>query len=254
MGAARKEGRQVIDRTVPVPLYYQIACVLRDRVYNGEWLPGHRVPPEHQLTEEFKVSRHTIRQALATLEREGLIYRQAGSGTFVRSRKYSYPLSELRSFTEQMRDRGLVPSSKVVSLERHSPEPSLRSLLSQPDGTEVWRLKRLLLADGEPVAFEIMFLPVSVAPALDKEDMNGRSMYAYVEDNLGHRIAGATETIEAESAPLDIALLLETQEGAPILRLKNVTYLEGGRPLCFVDCYYRADRYIFSVSMPRRSR
>lgn len=68
----------MIDRTVPVPLYYQIACALRDRVYNGEWLPGHRVPPELQLTEEFKVSRHTIRQALATLEREGLIYRQAG--------------------------------------------------------------------------------------------------------------------------------------------------------------------------------
>lgn len=242
----------MVDRTSPVPLYYQIAQALRERIKNGEWLPGHRVPPEHELTREFGVSRHTIRQALASLERDGLIYRQAGLGTFVRSEKYSYPLSFLQGFTEQMEERGLKPSSRVLTLQKKLPEPFLRSSLALPEGREVYELKRLRLANGEPIALETMFLPVTLVPGLEQKDLEKISIYRFVEDDLGLKIIGATQTIEAERPPEDVARLLELEAGGLTLRMKNVTYLENMRPLCFVDCYYRADRYIFTVSMPRR--
>ncbi|NLG78267.1 MAG: GntR family transcriptional regulator [Firmicutes bacterium] len=242
----------MIDRTSPVPLYYQIAQTLRERIRAGEWLPGHRVPPEYELTREFGVSRYTIRQALSSLEKDGLIYRQAGLGTFVRSEKYSYPLSFLQGFTEQMEQRGLVPSSKVLLLEKKVPEPFLRSSLALAEGKEVWELRRLRLANGEPMALETMFLSVGIAPSLDKEDLEKISVYRLVEGKLGYKIVGATQTIEAEIPPPEVVRLLDIQPGSPVLRMKNVTYLENMHPLCFVDCYYRADRYIFSVSVPRR--
>lgn len=243
----------MIDRKSPVPLYYQVAKLLKERIENGELLPGHRIQPEYDLAEEFGVSRHTIREALSMLENEGLVYRQPGLGTFVQSKKYSYPLSFLRGFTEQMEERGLVPSSQVISFERLVPDPFLRSTLALPEGSKVWDLRRLRLADGESVAFEIMALPVSIVPSLEKQDLSRISVYRYVEESVGCRIGGATQTIEAEMASRDIVELLGTEEDVPVLRMKNVTYLENRRPLCFVDCYYRADRYIFTVSMPRRS-
>ncbi|HHY34400.1 MAG TPA: GntR family transcriptional regulator [Firmicutes bacterium] len=242
----------MVDRTSPVPLYYQIAQALRERIKKGEWLPGHRVPPEHELTQEFGVSRHTIRQALASLERDGLIYRQAGLGTFVRSEKYSYPLSFLQGFTEQMEERGLKPSSRVLTLQKRLPEPFLRSSLALPVGREVYELKRLRLANCEPIALETMFLPVTLVPGLEQKDLEKISIYRFVEDDLGLKIIGATQTIEAERPPEDVARFLGLPVDGLTLRMKNVTYLENMRPLCFVDCYYRADRYIFTVSMPRR--
>lgn len=245
--------RTLIDRKSPVPLYYQVAKVLKERIEKGQLLPGHRIQPEFDLVEEFGVSRHTIREALSMLENEGLVYRQPGLGTFVQSKKYSYPLSFLRGFTEQMEERGLVPSSQVISLERLMPDPFLRSTLALPEGSEVWDLRRLRLADSESVAFEIMILPVSIVPSLEKEDLAQISMYRYVEERVGCRIGGATQTIEAEIAPENVVRLLGVEGDALVLRMKNVTYLENGRPLCFVDCYYRADRYIFTVSVPRHS-
>lgn len=242
----------MIDRKSPVPLYYQVAEILKGRIMNGEWLSGHRVPPEFELRDEFGVSRHTVREALSMLEDQGLVYRQPGLGTFVRSDKYSYPLSFLRGFTEQMEERGLQPSSRVISLNRRLPDSVVRSALALPEGKEVWEFQRVRLADGEPLALETMFVPVSIVPSLGKEDLPRVSVYRYVEEKLGYRIDGATQTIEAEVVSEDAARLLEIPGNGLVLRMRNVTYLENGRPLCFVDCCYRADRYVFGVSVPRR--
>ncbi|MEW6398289.1 MAG: GntR family transcriptional regulator [Bacillota bacterium] len=241
-------------RGSPVPLYYRIAETLRERIAGRHWQPGDRLPGEHELMSEFAVSRHTVRQALSLLENEGFVYRQAGLGTFVRSEKSSYPLTHLQGFTEQMEERGLIPSSRVLRLGRAVPRPDVRSALALPKGQEVWELVRLRLANGEPMAVETTFAPAALVPGLDREDLSSLSFYRYVEEKLGRGIAGATQTIEAEVAYGDLAKLLLISPGNAVLRVKNVTFLNNMRPLCFVDCYYRADRYAFSVAMPRQSR
>ncbi|HEY8530967.1 MAG TPA: GntR family transcriptional regulator [Limnochorda sp.] len=241
----------MIQRDSPIPLYYQIASLLKARIESGEWPPGHRVPSEYELMAQFGVSRHTIRQAMAELEREGLVYRQAGRGTYVRATKSRYPLTYLRGFTEQMEERGAVPSSKVLELAKETPEPTVRERLDLPAGEEVWRLRRLRLADGEPMALETMYIPVSVMPDLDRYDLESSSIYRLMERERGLVISGADQTIEAETAAEAIARLLGIPADSAVLRMKNVTYLSDGRAGCYVDCYFRADRYIFYVSMPR---
>lgn len=240
-----------LDRQTPVPLYYQVSQILEQRILAGEWMPGHKIPTESILVEEFQVSRQTVRQALEDLVRKDLLYRQAGRGTFVKSPKSAYELSSLCSFTEQMKARGLEPSSHLVSLTREVAGGVAKTMLGAPDNEPIWRLERLRLADNEPMALEIMYLPVRFLPDLEKRDFATLSVYGAVEE-LGYKIEGAHQTLEAENCTEEVAAMLRVNPGAAVLHMREITYLKNQQPLCYVECYYRGDRYVFSASMPRK--
>ena len=104
-----------IDRSSKLPLYHQLYQILRDEIVRGEWQPGDMIPPESELTERYGISRTTVRQVLDLLVNEGLIYRQQGRGTFVAHPTLEQALVRIVSFTEDMRQRGFKPGTRVLS-------------------------------------------------------------------------------------------------------------------------------------------
>ena len=239
-------------KDAPIPLYYQIKTRLLESIETGQLKPGDRVPSERELTTHFNVSRMTARQALTELENQGYLYRLQGKGTFVATPKLDQPLAGLTSFTEDMRRRGLEPGAQVLSAEEVPAGRKAARALGLSETALVFRLERLRLAGGDPMALEIAHVPAALVPGLAEEGALERSLYGLLRERYGIRLIRATQSLEAVAANEYEAQVLHVKEGTPLLLLERVSRDEQDRPVEFVRSLYRGDRYRFITELNRR--
>jgi len=232
-----------IDRTSKLPLYHQLYEILRDNISRGEWQPGDMIPPESELIERYQVSRTTVRQVLDMLVNEGLIYRQQGRGTFVAHPTVEQALVRIISFTEDMRQRGFQPGTRVLSSALIPAPPDIAKKLEIEPGEELARLERLRLADGEPMSLEISHLIHRYCLGVLKGDYASNSLREMLERGYGIRLTHARQVIRATQASRDIARLLSIQPNAALLYIERVSYSQQNIPIEFLRIYYRGDRY-----------
>lgn len=238
----------------PVPLWFQIAERLRTGLEKGEFPTGSALPSESSLGRRFSVSRTTARAALDQLEHEGLVTRRSGKGSIVLPRRVDQPLNLLSSFAEDMRARGLVPSYRTQRIERVRATRDVAAQLGLDHGERVVCISRLLCADGIPLANCRSWLSpwVNAAGGVPRAaDLDGGSLYTWLENQCGARIAVGEELIEAAVADIQTASLLETQEGSPILKANRTSKTADGRVVEYAVLHYRADRYRYRIELVR---
>lgn len=238
-----------LHKGLPIPLYYQIKTRLLEQIESGQLRPGDRVESERELTERFGVSRMTARQALVELETEGYLVRVQGKGTFVASPKFEQPLMALTSFTEDMRRRGLVAGAEVLSAAQVPAGRRVTIGLGLSEGSQVYRLERLRLAGGEPMALEVSHLDATYFPNLLEQDIAGRSLYEILREAYGIRLVRATQSLEAVPADSRQAEVLHVREGTPLMLMERISRDQHDRPLELVRSYYRGDRYRFVTEL-----
>jgi GntR family transcriptional regulator len=232
-----------IDRYSPLPLYHQLYEILRGSIDSGEWQPGDMIPPESELTERYGVSRTTVRQVLDRLVNEGLIYRQRGRGSFVAHPTVEQALVRIISFTDDMHQRGFTPGTEVLSSGLVPAPVDIARRLEIEPGEELAHLKRLRLAEGEPMSVEESFLVHRHCPGILDGDYASKPLR---EALLGHGIRWqhARQTIRAILAPVDLARVLAIEPLAALLFTERVSYSQQHIPVEFLRIYYRGDRYI----------
>ncbi|MBK1785321.1 GntR family transcriptional regulator [Prauserella cavernicola] len=229
------------------PKYWALKQHLLDLL---EALPaGSPIPTERALAGDFSVSRTTVRQALADLTAEGRLHRVQGKGTFAAEPKVAQRL-QLSSYTEDMRAQGREPSSQLLEIDEIVAEGELPKLLGIRTGAKVLKLKRLRLADGEPMAVETTHLPLARFRGLRKEVSEGGSLYAALRERYGLVLDRAEETIETSLAGPQEAELLGADVGMPVLLLSRHSFA-GDKPVEFVRSIYRGDRYKFVTTLLR---
>lgn len=238
-----------LDKDSPVPLYYQIQQIMEERIDGGRWPPGMQVPSERELCEQFQVSRITVRQALLALANEGRLTRQQGVGTFVASPRIKQRLNRLTGFTEELEARGQRPGARVLQLEVVPAPPAVARGLDVPPGEPVVLLKRLRLADEEPLAIEIAHLPGRLYPGLEEQSLEDSSLYDLLGREYDIFPARAEQQLEALACPPAEAHLLGVRKGAPMLHMYRVTYGSDGTAIEHTESFYRGDRYIFHVEL-----
>ncbi|WP_026690076.1 GntR family transcriptional regulator [Alteribacter aurantiacus] len=238
----------MINKKSPVPIYYQLEEWLRGEIDKGELLEGDLIPSERALSEKYEISRMTIRQAVSNLVNEGLLTREKGKGTFVAKKKVEQPLIRLTGFSEDMKQRGMEPGTKRLDFIQLDLPPSISKELRVETYSKGYQMKRLRLADGLPMAYEVLTLPKTLFPDLTPEKFD-HSFYEYVE-SLGLKIGGAEQSIEPAISKEESALL-NIERGSPVLLMKRVSYLGDGTPFEFVKSIYRGDRYKFITEMKR---
>ncbi len=240
----------MIDKTSPIPIYHQLEEYIKSQIEIGELKPDEAIPSERVYADLFKISRMTIRQALTNLVNDGYLYRQKGKGTFVNQKKVEKSLQGMTSFTEDMKERGLTPGSRLVSFEIIPASRQIAEKLRLGEHTPVFEIKRVRLADDAPLALETTYLPANLVKGLTEEIIN-RSLYEYIEEKLSLTIHEATQEIEAAIAKEHELRLLGIDRGSPVLLIHRSSYLKDGTPFEYVKSAYRADRYKFVHSMQR---
>jgi GntR family transcriptional regulator len=238
----------------PLPRYYQLKEIIRERIRSGEWSPGSLIPSERELCERYGISRMTARQSITELVNEGLLYREQGKGTYVGRPKIAQQLLRLTGFTEDMRAREQRPGAKVLTAEMWPADEATAERLRIKVGQPVYRLRRLRLADSEPLAVETSCISFMGCERLLEKDLERDSLYGLLEIVYDMPPMEAEQELEADLARDEEAGLLEVEVGSPILRTRRVTATRRNQPIEYATSIYRGDKYRFYTRMVRDQR
>jgi GntR family transcriptional regulator len=240
---------ETINRQSKIPFYQQLYTILRGKISRDEWKPGDLIPTENELIDTYQVSRSTVRQVLDMLVGEGLIYRERGRGSFIAHLTLEQSMTRIVSFTEDMRQRGFEPGTRILSASRLKANPDISAKLQVSPGELLTRVERLRLADGEPMSVEESFLVDRCCPNLLEQDYSKEPLRALLERHYGIYLVNAKQIIRAILAPQELAGLLDIRPHAPLLYIERVTYSQAAIPVEFLRIYYRADRYSLFVEL-----
>ncbi|MBB6219412.1 GntR family transcriptional regulator [Rhizobium leguminosarum] len=227
-------------RNNPVAMYLQIADRLRREIAEGTFEPSGRLPSESQIMARFDVSRVTVRLALDQLDKDGLIERRKGKGTFVAGKQVRHQIDTLRSFHESLKVQGFDATMRIIELTAIETPPALVSLF----GAKCALLERLHMVDDEPIALGRSLLPVLMSE-LDLETAEQRPTYALLKDKAGADIGSAEIAIGARAAPPRISSLVGAAANAVLLVLERTSYFDHGACAEWSEFFIRPERYKF---------
>jgi GntR family transcriptional regulator len=231
-----------------IPKYYEVRQWLRQQIDGLP--PGTPVPPERTLSDRFKISRTTVRQALHDLSVEGRIVRMQGRGTFVATPKVTQNL-QLTSYTQDMRSQGLRPGARLIDVTVTDSEVDVAAGLGIDEGAPVTRIERLRSANGEPMAVETVYLDHNRFPGIGDKLDDDSSLYAILESEYQVVPAQGEETIETVLAPPSVSRLLGTDSTTPMLMLTRTSRDADDRPVEYVRSLYRGDRFRLATRLSR---
>jgi GntR family transcriptional regulator len=239
-----------------IPLYIQLKDILREKILKGEYKPLDRIPPESVLCGLYGVSRITVRQALSVLAQERLLYRKQGRGTFVTSPKFGRRLPRLDSFSDNMRELGLTPSSRVVERRVESAKADVAALLRLPAKEQrVNKIVRVRRANGEPVLLEHTYVPYFLCPDLLKSGpetgslFETESLYRFLAETCGLVLHTAQETYEVTALKKREAELLGCSQSQPAFAIERIACLSDGTPVELTRSRGRGDRLRFTLQL-----
>lgn len=232
-----------LDRHSVVPLYYQIQQHLLEDIRSGRLRPGKPIPSEELISKRLRVSRMTARQALKSLCSLGVAYSQRGKGTFVSEIKLEKNFRQVQSFTEEMEAHGSRPHSKLISSDVVSAGEDVADALTLTPGEKVIRIRRVRVADSQPMGVETTSLPHRLCPDLLEKFDPRLSLYRTLSQVYGIHIMQADEVVEAALANPEEARLLQIRKASPVFLFTRTSYIDGGKAVEYVKSTFRGDRY-----------
>jgi len=239
-----------LDRSSPVPLYFQVAQSLEAAISDGRLPPGTRLDNEVFLAQQLGLSRPTMRRAMQYLVDKGVLVRRRGIGTRVVQPKVRRPLG-LSSLYEDLRGSGQEPTTKVLSLRPEPAAGTVAEALAVPVGTPVTMLVRLRSAAGMPIARMCNYLPHTIpglVEGLTVDSLEERGLYEVIR-GLGIQLHAADQSIGARTATAEEARLLGEPRGAALLTMQRTAFDDHGRVVEYGSHIYAASRYSFELSM-----
>jgi Transcriptional regulators len=243
-----------LDKDVPIPMYYQIKQSILSAIQEGKLKGGDVLPTELEFCKNCGVSRPTIRQALSELVTEGYLYRLKGKGTFVEQPKIEARfLNKLQSFSQEMMQKGLNPSTKVLSFRIVEGKSSISKRLNLDVSEKLLYLERVRYTDGKPIVYLETYIPYQLFSKFLTKDLGENSLYTLMEEMNGLRVDRVQREIEAVNATTHVAQLLEISKGKAVCLVTTVAYANNEEciPVEYSVARYRGDRNKFSVELYR---
>jgi GntR family transcriptional regulator len=230
------------DRRRPEPLWHQAEMVLRGLIESGEWTSGSQIPNEDRLCDMLGISRITVRHALRNLEEAGLLRREHGRGTFVRSATVIAGVRGLTSFTDEMKTLALAAGTRLLDADRLRANEELADALEITIGEPVVRLRRLRLGNGMPIGIQTSHLPEARVPGLYEDAAGIQSLYGWLKERCGITPVKAKEVYRVGRIAERDAELIGQPAGTPAFEVERIGYDMRG-PFEFTLSTMRADRY-----------
>jgi GntR family transcriptional regulator len=232
-----------------VPFYHQLKEIFIEKIENGEWNPGDTIPAENLLCEQFNVSRGPVRQALDLMVRDGLLSRKQGKGTIVLPPKIEKGLSTFYSFTTLIEQRGMRATTELISFETVPAEGSVTRYLEIRTGESLFKVRRMRLANEEPLILEVIFIPTVYCDTLTAEKVITTPLYTILSTCYGINLLRAKQFFEPVVTDEYESQKLGLPKGAPALLIQNITYDSKNRPVVLSKAIMRGDRVRYYVEL-----
>lgn len=248
MSQLDKFKQYTLDKSAPIPLYFQVKNLLGEMLHHGELSPGDMIPTEYELCEVFNISRTTIRQALAELVEEGIFFRVKGRGTFASQSKIHHNLTHARPhFENGVYSDGFIGSTKVLELKTLPATSEISTALKIPTGTDVISLKRLKYANDEPLVVSQTYLPYSLCKNIYTHDLNEESLSVILSDTIHTKLVNTAFTLVASTATKEDCELLGISKIIAVQIVYSTSYNNFDTPIEYSISRYRGDRNTFSI-------
>jgi GntR family transcriptional regulator len=231
-----------LDRSSPLPLHYQLKQILLEKIEQGEWKPGDLIPGEAELQTTYGLSRITVRQALTDLVYEGRLTRQRGRGTFVAPPKFEHNPARHRGINYYLTQQGLTPGWRVLETGWARPSAQVRRQLALPPEARAYCIRRLRLANDQPVGYLVAWLPEAIAEQINHEALTEGESLRYLRHLPQMHRSSAERSLEAVAAGAVEAKLLGLPKNAPLMRIERLVRAADGAPLEYLVALYRGDR------------
>lgn len=239
-----------IDKSSPMPLYYQLEELIRRAIAKEELKPGEMIPTEFEIIEYFNLSRTTVRQALADLVNDNLLYKKKGVGTFVAKPKIDLQyMGNMISYDDQIKGMGMTPSTQVIKFETLTADAFIAEQMELKKGSKVIELIRVRFADGEPIAVVQSFLPYDLCAFILDVDFEQNSLYQTLAGERNTTVVRVERVVEAKIISREDSKLLNVERGFPVQSFLNKAYNEAGRVLEYCSSRYRGDRNKFCIEV-----
>lgn len=233
------------------PRHEQIAEWLRDNIKQGKFGIDDKLPSESELSAQFDVSRVTVRRALQTLEGEQRIYRCQGLGSFVKGQKALQNNLQMNDFLEEMETNGLEARSVVLRNTIEEASVAVANRLNVTPGTKVFRLDRLRLGNGKPIALDYTWLPAFYGQLIVDYDLEQRTIFNILEDEYDIQITSGCYYLHAENASEYLAENLQVPQGFALFRMDRISFTLDEKPVYYQQRYYRNDRIMYRLKVER---
>lgn len=240
-----------LPRSSAVPLYTQIKEAIRAKIIDGTYVAHQQLPSENDMIAAFGVSRITVRQAINDLQKEGLLFKVHGKGTFVAVPNVSQELTHLQGFGEAMHRLGHETFSDVFGLKTVKAPASARAKLQIDDDSPVTEIRRVRYLNREPVSIDYSWVRHDVGARLTEKNLRDKDLFSLLENELHQPLHSADVEIDATSATNDVAARLKVAPGSPILRIERLTYAQGEKPLVFEYLHYRPETFKYKIKVLR---
>lgn len=239
-----------LNKDVPIPLYFQLKEIIKEKILEGELEAGDLIPSERELSKKYEISRPTIRQALQELVNEGLLNREKGKGTFVAKPKINYGfIQRLTTFYDDMKKKGYQLKTEIRRKEIRKVTEGLMKKLNLEKDDKIIFLDRVRYIENEPIVRVMNFVPYNICPGLLEEDLEDKSLYKVMREKCGVKYYRAEISLEPVIAKKYDAEILATQEGAPIHLMENITYDQNNRPMDYFESRFRGDKGKIQVEL-----
>ena len=230
------------------PLYLQISNILKDKIIKREYEQGDRIPSEKELQELYDVSRITARQAIQELEQDNMVKRGRGKGTIVTYQPcIDEYLNTIRSFTDEMKERGMKPGSKDVKISLQKADSFLSRIFGVMEDSFLYFLERVRTGDGQEIVYFQSYFTIDTNLPLE-EDKKIESVYAVLKEK-GIIPVHVDEQFDCLMPSAHVQRKLGMKEGVPVLRRKRISYNSKGKAIEYTIGYYRGDRYTYHLEM-----
>lgn len=228
-----------------LPKYLQIQTSITDRITQGDLNPGDVLPSERELSQTFKVSRMTVRQAISNLVNMGILRRAHGVGTFVANPKIEHEIGQLVSFTESTLRKGLHPSGKLLGFDQIFADEKLANALQINIGEKLYCLVRVRFINSEPFLLERCFLPHHNFPGLERFDLENLSLYHIWQEEYGIALGKMRQTLEPVAATEYEASILDVPVGFCLMLVERITFDNSNLPVEYARDVHRGDKSRF---------
>jgi GntR family transcriptional regulator len=237
-----------IDRQSAIPIYYQLKESIYQKIKEGEWKRGQKIPSLRELSRELKISLMTARQAIKTLVDERVLTLRKGEGTFILGPKVRENVKTLFSFTAEMLRQNHEPGAQIISKDIINPSTEIAKILQISKKEPVYHICRLRTADLEPVSVQHSYIPVEFCDKLLEKNLTV-SLSTILEEDYDIWFEYASQTLIADEADQFISKHLNIPLKAPTMRINRTSFLEDHRPCEYLLSIYRGDRYEFVVEL-----